>query len=126
MPLVGVGIDTLAVARVAGLLNRHGDSFVERWFTPAEVDWCRGRGRRSAAFASVLAGKEAVWKALRPQAPGPVPWRSFEVIPDGEGGRVTVPRGLGRPGLEVVVSVRAGPELVVASALAWTEDPPSS
>ncbi|MGA8047065.1 MAG: 4'-phosphopantetheinyl transferase superfamily protein [Dermatophilaceae bacterium] len=126
MPLVGVGIDILEIARVARLVNRYGDSFVERWFTPAEADWCRDRSRPSMpAFASVLAGKEAVWKALRPQISGPVPWRTFEVIPDGGGGRVTVPPDLAPEGLGVVVSVRAGTEFVVASALAWTEDPPA-
>ncbi|MGA8048222.1 MAG: 4'-phosphopantetheinyl transferase superfamily protein [Dermatophilaceae bacterium] len=126
MPLVGVGIDTVEVARVARLLDRHGDSFVTRWFTPAEVDWCREKGARSVpAFASVLAGKEAVWKALRPSGPGHVPWRTLEVIPAGEGGRVTVPPDLAREGLGVVVSVRADMELVLAAALAWTEDTPA-
>lgn len=123
MPLVGVGIDTVEIARVAGLLDQHGDSFVERWFTPAEVDWCRGRGHRSADFAAILAGKEAVWKALRPQGTGPVPWRTLEVIPEGEAGRVVVPPHLARPGLEVIVSVSAAAERVIASALAWTESP---
>jgi holo-[acyl-carrier protein] synthase len=125
MPLVGVGIDTLEVARVARLLDDYGDTFVGRWFTPAEAHWCRGAGSPASAFATVLSAKEAVWKALRPQGRGPVPWRSLEVIPDGEGGRVTVPRALGPPGVDVVVSVRAGTDLVVASALAWTTDPAS-
>ena len=123
MPLIGVGIDTLEVARVAGLLDLYGDSFVERWFTPTEVDWCRERGHRPADFAAVLVGKEAVWKALRPQGTGPVPWRTLEVIPEGEAGRVMVPPELSRPGLEVIVSVGAVAERVIASALAWTEGP---
>lgn len=120
MSLVGVGIDLLEVARVRRLLDQYGDRFVGRWFTPAEVDWCRESGSRSAAFAAVMAGKEAVWKALRLESPGPVPWRSLEVLPDDRGGRVTLPPTLVPEETNVDVRVRTGNDVVVAYALAWT------
>jgi phosphopantetheinyl transferase (holo-ACP synthase) len=125
MPLVGVGIDTLEVARVARLLDDYGDTFVGRWFTPAEAHWCRGAGSPASAFATVLSAKEAVWKALRP------PGRRTRPVanPRGHPGRrrrtCHSAAGSGSPGVDVVVSVRAGTDLVVASALAWTTDPAS-
>lgn len=121
MSLVGVGIDVLGTGRVALLLDRYGDRFVRRWFTPAEIAWCRRGDDAAQAFATLLAGKEAAWKALRVEAPGPVPWRSVEVHPDGQGGgRVTVAADLAPGDTRVDVRMEVRDELVFAYAVAWT------
>ena len=60
-----LGIDLTEVPRVAGLLERWGERFLERVFLPGEV--LRGR-RHPRAFAEHVAGrfaaKEAAMKAL--------------------------------------------------------------
>jgi phosphopantetheine--protein transferase-like protein len=119
MVLIGVGLDVLEVARVARLLDRYQDRFVERWFTSTEISWCREQPSRAAAFAAVLAAKEAVWKSLRADGSGPVPWRSLEALPVGDAGRVRLPPALsvGVAGVGVCVEHRAG--YVVACAVAW-------
>jgi holo-[acyl-carrier protein] synthase len=60
-----LGLDLTEVARVAGLLERHGERFLDRVFLPGEV--LRGR-RHPRAFVEHVAGrfaaKEAAMKAL--------------------------------------------------------------
>ncbi|WP_075957841.1 4'-phosphopantetheinyl transferase superfamily protein [Ornithinimicrobium sp. CNJ-824] len=93
MPLLGVGIDVVEVARVARLLERYGTAFERRWFAPDEALWARRAGRPEIGFSALLAGKESVWKSLGVIDDGPVPWRSIHVLPDAAGGKVTLPDG---------------------------------
>ncbi|HCC32462.1 MAG TPA: holo-[acyl-carrier-protein] synthase [Clostridiales bacterium] len=57
----GVGLDLVEVDRVATLIARWGDRFLDRVFTPAELRLCRGQAHR---LAGRLAAKEAVLKAM--------------------------------------------------------------
>lgn len=74
MSLVGVGIDVASIARIGRLLDRYGSRFESRWFDPAEL---HDQGNRRVALASSYAIKEAVWKALPHETPGPLRWRSI-------------------------------------------------
>lgn len=63
--VIGVGVDIVAVARIAALLDHHGRRFVERCYLPAESDFCDARGPgRAAAYAARWAAKESFMKAL--------------------------------------------------------------
>ena len=63
--IVGHGIDLVEVAKIAALLNRHGERFVARCFTAEEAAYCRRSTKRVAEhFAARFAAKEAVLKAL--------------------------------------------------------------
>jgi len=63
--VIGVGVDIVAVARIAALLDRHGTRFVNRCFRAEEAAFCATRGPQSAgAFAARWAAKEAFLKAL--------------------------------------------------------------
>ncbi|MCV2394240.1 holo-ACP synthase [Actinotalea sp. M2MS4P-6] len=70
-----VGVDVVAVDRVAGLVDRRGEALTARVFTAAELRGCHGDTRRLAAR---LAAKEAVAKALGTGI-GPIGWRDVEV-----------------------------------------------
>jgi holo-[acyl-carrier protein] synthase len=60
-----LGLDLTEIDRVAGVLERHGDRFLERVFRPGEIRTAR---RHPRAFAEHVAGrfaaKEAAMKAL--------------------------------------------------------------
>jgi len=71
-----VGIDIVELERVAAALERHGQRFIDRIYTPIEAAICRGRPRE---FAARFAAKEAVMKALGTGARG-VAWREIEVL----------------------------------------------
>ena len=60
----GVGTDIVAVGRIAALMHDSGTTFLERWFTPREIDYCSSKAVPSRHFAARFAAKEAVVKSL--------------------------------------------------------------
>lgn len=63
--VVAVGIDLESVSRVRAAMERRGDAFAEKVFTPEETALCRSRGNAQwASFAARWAAKEAFSKAL--------------------------------------------------------------
>ena len=77
-------------------IERHGERFLNRVFTPQEIAYCQGRRGSSSAFALRFAAKEAFSKALGVGLrQNGIRWREVEVIPN----------PLGKP--EIFVSGRA-------------------
>lgn len=76
-----IGIDLIEIDRVAAVLAKHPERFIQRVFTSAEAAFCRGRVPELAARFSA---KEAVMKALGTGARS-VAWRDIEVLPDRRG-----------------------------------------
>lgn len=61
--ILGIGLDLCDVARMESALARGG--FVEKYCTPAEAAYIRGRGKGAAqSLAGHFAAKEAALKAL--------------------------------------------------------------
>ena len=59
--MLAVGVDIVELDRIAAAVQRWGDRFLQRVYTPAELVYCRGR---VASLAARWAAKEAVSKAL--------------------------------------------------------------
>lgn len=76
MPVVGLGVDTIEVARFADALARR-PRLAERCFTPAEAAYCASRAFPAQHFAVRFAAKEAVGKAL---GVGMRRWQEAEVV----------------------------------------------
>ena len=75
------GVDLIEVDRVAAVVARWGDRFLNRIYTPGEVAYCRGR---VPELAVRFAAKEATSKALGTGIVG-ISWREMEVVPDSRG-----------------------------------------
>ena len=73
--MLTVGVDILELWRLKAVLERWGDTFLNRIYTPDEQVYCRGRIPQLAAR---FAAKEAVMKALGTGIRG-VGWRDIEV-----------------------------------------------
>ena len=59
----GLGLDLCEISRMERLLE--DDRFLNRYFTPEEIAYIRGRGRAAAqSMAGIFAAKEALGKAL--------------------------------------------------------------
>ena len=69
------GVDLIEIPRIAGVLQRYGERFLGRIYTPGEIDYCRGRPPNLAAR---FAAKEAAMKALGTGTRG-VSWQDIEV-----------------------------------------------
>lgn len=75
------GVDLIEIARIAGVLKRHPQRFLDKVFTPEEVAYCRGR---VAELAVRFAAKEAISKALGTGLRG-VFFREMEIHNDRRG-----------------------------------------
>jgi holo-[acyl-carrier protein] synthase len=79
MGVVGIGTDITECLRIAQMIERHGELFVSRVFTPAEIDYCRSRRMATQHFAGRWAAKEAVLKAIGTGWKRGISWRDIEV-----------------------------------------------
>jgi holo-[acyl-carrier protein] synthase len=80
--IVGLGLDVVAVDRIATLLGRHRERLFARCFAPGEI----GRPDDPQHVAGLLAAKEAAFKALGTGWGEGVGWRDARVErqPSGE------------------------------------------
>lgn len=123
MNIRGIGVDIVEVERIEQAIERWGDGFVVRLFTPAEDERSRHPRVRSMRLAARFAAKEAVMKALglgwRTMA-----WREIEILNDPLGKPVVALRGSARQAADrqgiagVQVSLSHTHALACASAIA--------
>lgn len=73
--ILRTGIDLIEIARIRAAIERHGERFSRRIFTPAELAYCAGRFE---SLAARFAAKEAVSKSLGTGI-GPVSWLEIEI-----------------------------------------------
>jgi len=73
--MIRCGIDLIECARIAAGIERRGERFLQRFFTPGERADCADAPHRLAAR---FAGKEAVAKALGTGI-GDLRWREIEI-----------------------------------------------
>ncbi len=75
---IATGVDLIEINRIVDVIARHGNHYLERIYTPAELEQC---GRRAESLAGRFAGKEAVAKALG-SGIGDVTWKEIEILGD--------------------------------------------
>ena len=80
-PLVlGIGTDLMEIARIERSVERYGEAFLRRIFTPGEIAYCMAKRKNSGeSFAALFAAKEAGAKALGTGISRGVSWRELEV-----------------------------------------------
>jgi holo-[acyl-carrier protein] synthase len=87
--IVGTGIDIAEVPRVRHSIERFGDRFLRRIYTPGEIRYCDSKANRVERYAARFAAKEAAMKALGTGWNHGVRWRDCEVVRQ-PGGRPTL------------------------------------
>ncbi len=78
--ILGIGSDIVDVRRIARVIDRHGDRFLERVFTDTERAKAERRARRVETYAKRFAAKEACAKALGTGLRAGVFWRDMGVV----------------------------------------------
>ena len=81
----GTGIDIVEIDRIRSAVKRHGQRFLDRIYTPAELTYCKGFNKLKFPELSVrFAAKEAYAKAIGTGMKG-IGWKEIEVCNDGKG-----------------------------------------
>jgi holo-[acyl-carrier protein] synthase len=107
MDIIGIGIDASDIPRIARTLERYGERFLLRVFTPGEIAYCMRRRNPTPHLAGRFAAKEATLKALGTGHSPEVLWKDIEVV-----------RGDGPPGIVLHAgAARRAAEIDVARSL---------
>lgn len=77
--VIGVGIDQIEVARIRESMDRHGEAFLSKVFTPKEKSFCLDRKDPAPCLAARFAAKEAASKALGTGIGKEFGWLDLEV-----------------------------------------------
>ena len=105
--MLTTGTDILFIPRVTAAIDRFGERYLQRIYTPSELAYCRGR---VPELAVRFAAKEAVSKALgvgmRILAHDGIYWHDAEIVND----------RLGKPNVQL-----HGKALIRAQALGLTQ-----
>ncbi len=123
--IIGIGNDLVDIRRVEGAIQRFGNRFIGRIFTPLEQAKCDGRANRAASYARRFAAKEACAKALGTGLRKGVFWRDMGVVnlPGGKptmqltGGAAARLASMVPPGMKPQIDVTLTDEEPIAEAL---------
>jgi len=83
--ILGTGVDLAEVARIREAIERHGERFIQRIYTPGEVAYVERKANKFERYAGRFAAKEAGMKAIGTGWKRGVRWQDFEVsnLPSG-------------------------------------------
>lgn len=94
--IVGLGVDIAEVDRVEAAIRRHGEPFLKRVFTPAEIAYCERHRYKFERYAGRFAAKEAAMKALGTGWRRGVRWLDIEIVRQPSGKPAVELRGRAR------------------------------
>lgn len=127
--VLGIGTDIVECLRIAKMIERHGELFINRVYTDHEIEYCRARKAATQHYAGRWAAKEAVMKALGTGWRRGISWRDIEVRNEPSGQPLLALRGGTRDVLEesgirdILISISHCRSHATAYALALGEPP---
>ena len=84
--IVGTGVDLAEVPRIQASIERFGEKFIQRIYTPREIAYVERKANKFERYAARFAAKEAGMKAIGTGWRRGVTWQDFEVanLPTGK------------------------------------------
>ncbi len=126
MEVLAHGIDLIECSRIASILERHGERFLNRVLTDAERERAGRFVKPIPHIAGRFAAKEAVLKMLGTGWRGEISWHDIEIRNDSLGqplvrltgacSRIAADKGIGR----VLLSITHTEHYACASAIGTT------
>lgn len=77
--IIGLGTDIIETVRISEMMERHGETFLNRVYTVDENRYCQRKRMAAQHYAGRWAAKEAVMKTLGTGWAKGVGWRDIEV-----------------------------------------------
>jgi holo-[acyl-carrier protein] synthase len=87
--IVGLGVDIAEVLRIQAAIERRGEPFLRRVFTPNEIEYCERFKNKFERYAGRFAAKEAAMKALGTGWRRGIRWVDLEIVRE-QSGRPTM------------------------------------
>jgi holo-[acyl-carrier protein] synthase len=123
------GVDMVEIERVKDSIDKLGESFIQRIFTPAEIEYCENRrSGKYESYTARFAAKEAISKALGTGFTQGVGLKGIELIATESGkpevilhGR-TKERFISMGGTAIDISMTHCRDYAVAFAVIQTKD----
>ena len=82
MNVIGLGTDIIECLRIAKMIEKHGELFLNRVYTQSEIAYCSSRKGASQSYAGRWAVKESVLKAMGTGWSRGIRWKDIEVVTD--------------------------------------------
>ena len=92
MNVIGIGTDIVECLRIAEMIEKHEDIFIQRVYTPGDIENCDKRKSSTQHYAGRWAAKEAILKAIGTGWAKGIQWTDIEIINE-MGGRPFVRLG---------------------------------
>jgi holo-[acyl-carrier protein] synthase len=86
--LISIGTDIIECVRIAQMIEKHGEVFLQRVFTQKEILYCSSRKAATQHYAGRWAAKEAVLKVLGTGWAKGIQWTDVEVVNEVSGAPV--------------------------------------
>lgn len=77
--VIGIGTDIVECLRIANMIEKHEDVFINRVYTTGEIEYCSGRKAATQHFAGRWAAKEAILKAIGTGWAKGIQWTDIEI-----------------------------------------------
>lgn len=106
-----LGTDLIEISRIKEAIEKHGERFLNRIYTPAEIAYCQSKKNPYPHFAGRFAAKEAISKALGTGITPALPFTAIEVLPNEKG----APLCTSHP--HILISITHSRDLALATAL---------
>ncbi len=127
MNVFGIGTDIVECNRIQTMIDKHDTLFIDRVYTPKEIEYCSNRKASAQHFAGRWAAKEAILKALGTGWAKGVSWTDIEIRNE-MGGQPRVRLGGGARELceqkgitEILISISHCRDYATAYATALSE-----
>lgn len=78
--IVGLGTDIIEIVRIGEMIEKHGELFLQKVYTEAEIRYCQTKRGALQHYAGRWAAKEAIMKALGTGFTKGVGWQDLEVL----------------------------------------------
>ena len=78
--LLGTGVDIINIENFRRIINKSGERFINRVFTPTEINYCAKKVNRIQHLAARFACKEAISKALKMGWGNGLNWKEIEIM----------------------------------------------
>ena len=122
--ILGIGTDICDIRRIEQSIDRYGQRFLDKTFTPEEQSYCQSKARPAMSFAKRFAAKEAILKSLGTGMADGIQWKDMEVLNQERGQPEITLQGNGKAVAEslnlnrIHISITHGRNYAVAHAIA--------